>query len=123
KCSGSCEMKAAAKCEGSCSGGCSVEMKAPQCSGEFRPPKVDATCQTNCGAKAAASAKCDPPGMKIVIRGKASAEAQKVVTALQASLPTIVKVQLGIGSKLSTAVKNVIGAGAAMGTAAGSAGG
>lgn len=123
KCSGTCEMKAAAKCEGSCSGGCSAEIKSPQCSGEFRPPKVDATCQTNCGAKAAATASCDPPGLKVVLRGKVTSDAQKVATALQASLPGIVKLQLGTGAKLATALKNVAGAGAAMGDAAVSAGG
>jgi hypothetical protein len=123
KCSGGCELKAGAKCEGSCSGGCSAEMKAPECSGEFRPPKVDATCQTSCGAKAAASAKCDPPSLKVVVRGKASADAQKLATTLQASLPGIIRVQLGMGKKLLTALDNVKVAGGAMGDAAISAGG
>jgi hypothetical protein len=123
KCSGGCQVKATGKCEGSCSGDCSVQMKAPKCSGEFRPPKVDATCQTNCGAKAAASAKCDPPGLKIVARGKASAETPKLIAALQAGLPAIVKVQLGLSKKVLTAADNVKGAGAAMGDAALKAGG
>lgn len=123
KCSGSCEIKGGAKCEGTCSGGCSVEMKAPKCSGEFRPPKVDATCQTNCGAKGAASAKCDPPGLKIVAKGKANAETPKLIAALQAGLPGVLKVQLGLSKKVIDAANNVKGAGAAMGDAALSAGG
>lgn len=123
KCSASCEVKGAAKCEGTCSGGCSAEMKAPKCSGDFRPPKVDATCQTNCGAKGAATAKCDPPNLRIVAKGKASTDAQKVVAALQAGLPAVVKVQLGMSKKVLQAANNVKGAGAAMGDAAISAGG
>lgn len=123
KCSANCEVKGGAKCEGKCSGGCSAEMKAPQCSGEFRPPKVDATCQTNCGAKASASAKCDPPSLRIVAKGKASADAMKVIAALQTSLPGIVQVQLGMGKRLLKALDNVKVAGGAMGDAALSAGG
>lgn len=123
KCSASCEVKGGAKCEGKCSGGCSAEMKAPECSGDYRPPQVDATCQTNCGAKAAASAKCDPPGLRVVARGKASADAMKVVAALQTSLPGIVQVQLGMGKRLLKALDNVKVAGGAMGDAAVSAGG
>lgn len=122
KCSGTCELKAGAKCEGSCSGGCSVAMKAPECSGEFRPPSVDATCQSNCGANMAASAKCDPPAMRVVIKGKVTAEGQKLASTLQASLPGIVKAQLGMGKKLLTALDNVKVAGAAMGDAAVKAG-
>jgi hypothetical protein len=118
KCSGGCEVKATGKCEGSCSGGCSAEMKAPKCSGEFRPPKVDATCQTNCGAKAAGSVKCDPPRLTIVARGKANAETPKLVSALQAGLPGVIKVQLGLGKRVLTAADNLKGAGAAMGDAA-----
>lgn len=117
-CSGGCQVKATGKCEGSCSGGCSAEMKAPKCSGEFRPPKVDATCQTNCGAKAAGNLKCDPPGLKIVARGKVTADTPKVIAALQAGLPGIVKVQLGTGKRALTALNNLKGAGAAMGDAA-----
>ena len=36
---------------------------------------MDATCQTKCGAKAAATARCDPPSLKVVLKGKASRKA------------------------------------------------
>lgn len=98
-CSGSCEMKAAAKCEGSCSGGCSAEMKAPKCSGEFKPPKVDPSCQMSCAAKGMAHMTCDPPNVRIVANGKADTELKSVIAALQKSLPAILKVQLGMGEK------------------------
>lgn len=123
KCSGSCQVKATGKCEGSCSGECTAEVKEPKCSGEFRPPKVDATCQTNCGAKAAGNLKCDPPALRIVAKGKANADTPKIISALQAGLPGVLKVQLGLGKRVLTAADNLKGAGAAMGDAAISAGG
>ncbi|WP_437922718.1 hypothetical protein WMF37_27205 [Sorangium sp. So ce291] len=122
-CSGSCELKAGAKCSGSCSGGCSAEIKEPKCSGEFKPPSVDPSCQVQCTAKTAGSAKCDPPGVRIVANGKVNADAQKLVAALQASLPAIVKIQLGTAKKLQAAVGGVISAGAEMNGAATKAGG
>jgi hypothetical protein len=111
KCSGSCELKAAAKCSGSCTGGCSAEIKAPKCSGDFEPPNVSVECQMQCTAKSAATATCDPPNVRVVASGKANAEATKLIAALQASLPDIVKVQLGSAKKLSGAVQGVSKAG------------
>jgi hypothetical protein len=48
KCSAGCKLEGGAKCEGTCSGGCSVEIKAPKCTGEFKPPSVSADCQMSC---------------------------------------------------------------------------
>jgi len=112
KCSGSCEMKAAAKCSGSCSGGCSAEVKAPKCSGDFEPPSVDPSCQLQCTAKGAAEFSCDAPNVRVVAKGKASADALKLIAALQTSLPAIVKIQLGTGKKLVATVAGVVKAGA-----------
>jgi len=123
KCSASCQVKATGKCEGRCSGDCSVAVKEPECSGTFRPPKVDATCQTNCGAKAAANVKCNPPGLKIVAKGKANAETPKIAAALQAGLPGVLKVNFALKERVLDAANNVKGAGAAMLDAAGSLGG
>jgi len=109
KCSGSCEAKASGSCKGSCSGGCDVEMKAPKCSGEFKPPKVSIQCQARCGAEAAASFKCDPPGVKIVAKGKASADVQKVIAGLSVALPKIAEIGMGKAKGIATA-----GAGLAM---------
>jgi hypothetical protein len=111
KCSGSCELKAAAKCSGSCSGGCSAEIKAPKCSGDFEPPSVDPSCQMQCTAKGAASATCDPPNVRVVATGKASADVQKLIGALQTTLPAIVKIQLGTAKKLAASVQGVAKAG------------
>lgn len=111
-CSGSCELKAAAKCSGSCSGGCSAELKAPKCSGEFQPPSVDPSCHLQCTAKGAATATCDPPNVRVVANGKVNADAQKLIGALQASLPAIAKVQLGLGKKVAAAASGVVKAGA-----------
>ncbi|WP_437683860.1 hypothetical protein [Sorangium sp. So ce131] len=122
-CTGTCELKAAAKCSGSCSGGCSAEIKEPKCSGEIQPPQVDLTCRTQCAVKTASSATCDPPNVRIVANGKVNADAQKLVDALQTSLPAIAKVQLGTGKKLAAAVSGVGKAGAEVKDAALKAGG
>jgi len=95
KCTGTCTAKASGSCSGSCSGGCDVDFKAPKCSGEFKPPKVSIACQAQCSAKAAASFKCDPPGVKIVAKGKASADVQKVIAGLQVALPKIAEISMG----------------------------
>jgi hypothetical protein len=107
KCSGGCKADAGVKCEGNCSGECSVEMKAPKCSGEFKPPSVSADCQMNCSAKTAASVTCDPPSVNIKIDGKANADIEGLVEGLKVALPKIVKIQLGTGQRLVGQVKAV----------------
>ena len=84
----------------------------PSSSPELHIPFKDATCDLDGALKRIATAATS-----------ATAEDTEVATALQASLPGIVKLQLGTGAKLATALKNVAGAGAAMGDAAVSAGG
>lgn len=108
KCDASCEVKGSADCKGECSGGCSVEVKSPKCSGEFKPPKVSVDCQAKCAAKGAASLECDPPGVKIAIKGESSADLQGLVTGLQAALPKIVKIQLGSAKALGTAAVGLV---------------
>lgn len=111
-CSATCKAKAAAKCEGSCSGGCSAEIKAPKCSGDFEPPNVDVSCQLQCTAKGAAQFTCDAPEVKVVAKGKANADVNKLIGSLQIALPKIVKIQLGVGKKLAATVAGVVKAGA-----------
>jgi hypothetical protein len=106
-CSGSCEMKAAAQCSGSCSGGCTAQVKEPKCSGEFKPPSVDPSCQQTCTNRAAASAKCDPANVRIVANGKVNSDVNKLMSALNKSLPTIVKLQMGSGPKLKVGAEAV----------------
>lgn len=122
-CSASCEVKAAAKCEGSCKGGCSVDIKAPSCSGKFEPPEVSVDCQVSCGAKAAASIKCDPPELKVAFKGAASVDGVKLVGALQKTMPKIVKIQLASGKRILEAVKAVGEAGVKLKDGAVKAGG
>jgi hypothetical protein len=122
ECSASCKVEGAAECKGSCSGECSVEMKAPQCSGEFKPPKVDAECHMNCTAKTAGSAKCDPPSLAITVEGEASADIEKLVAALQVSLPKIIKIQVGTAAKLAASGEALVAAGAEMPDVAAKAG-
>jgi hypothetical protein len=123
KCSGSCELKAKAKCGGSCSGGCSAEVKEPQCTGDFDPPEVDPSCQLQCTAKTVADAKCEVPNVRLVAKGKITADTKKLITALQISFPRIIKVQLGTGKRIGTAVAGAVKAGADVKDAALSAGG
>ena len=108
KCSGGCKLEGGAKCEGTCSGGCSVDIKAPKCTGEFKPPKVSADCQMKCAAKTAASVSCDPPTVKIKVDTKAGGDIEKLVKGLEVALPKIVKIQLGMGKRLVTTAEGLV---------------
>ncbi len=97
QCSGSCEMAAAAKCEGTCRGDCSVEMKAPKCEGEMKPPKASAECEAHCDAQVQAEVECTPPRIAVRIDGAANAElAAKYKAALEANLPAIINIAVGM---------------------------
>jgi hypothetical protein len=122
-CSASCEIKGSAKCSGSCTGGCSAEMKAPSCTGSYEPPGIDPSCQVSCAGQAAASVKCDPPEVKVVVNGKASADVYKTVSALGRALPKIVKIQLGTAKTVAAAGEGVIKAGGDMAGSLTAAGG
>ena len=108
KCSGTCEIKASATCSGECTGGCSVEFKEPKCTGEFRPPHVDPSCQLSCAAKAQAHATCSPASVRVTAKGTTNTDVAKLVSALQVSLPEILKLQGEIGEH---AIKTAEGVG------------
>jgi hypothetical protein len=112
RCQGECEVSGEAKCSGTCTGSCTVEMKAPKCTGEFKPPKVDASCHARCSAKTAQMAKCEPPQVFVEAKGGASLELKKLALALQAKLPAILKIQLGMGKRAALAAETVVDAGA-----------
>lgn len=96
-CSGSCEMSAAAKCEGTCRGDCSVEMKAPKCEGEMKPPKASAECEAHCDAQVQAEVECTPPRIAVRIDGAANAKlAAQYKAALEANLPAIINIAVGM---------------------------
>ena len=122
RCQGECKLSGSAKCSGTCTGSCSVEFKAPQCTGEFKPPKVDASCQAECSAKMAQLAHCEPPQVFVEAKGEASADLKKLALALRAKLPGIVKVQLGMGKRAVLAAEAVVDAGADMAGVIGDAG-
>lgn len=104
KCRGSCDVSASAgvQCEGDCTGGCSVEVKAPKCKGELKPPsaecQVDANCNGSCRASASAKVDCTEPSLTIT----ASAGIEDVVTTLKINLPKLLvvaeKVKLSLGN-------------------------
>jgi hypothetical protein len=121
-CSASCKMEGKADCKGSCSGGCSAKVEEPQCSGEFKPPSVDPSCQLSCTAKGIASAKCDPPTVKVKVSGKANAEIDKLVVALSVALPKIAAIQLGAAKQIGASAAGVVKAGADVKDVAASAG-
>ncbi len=109
-CKGDCKLKAGAECKGSCSGKCSVEMKAPKCSGTVEPPKVSAECKAHCDAKLNASATCTPARVSLNITGSADAAAQaKFKSAVEANLPAILKVAIGMKDKLEGVAASVKG--------------
>ncbi len=122
-CSGSCELKAGAKCSGSCSGGCSAQIKEPKCSGDFKPPTVDVECQQSCANRAAATAKCDPPNVRVTANGKINTEATKVIAALNKNLPTIIRLSAGTGPKIKVGAEGIVKTGEGMVKVVGDAGG
>ncbi|MBM4359887.1 MAG: hypothetical protein FJ096_17425 [Deltaproteobacteria bacterium] len=99
KCDASCKMAAQGKCEGTCSGSCSVKAKAPQCTGTFRPPSVNLSCQIDCGSKSLKMIKCRPPRVKVSTEGKSKIDLNKLVKALEASMPKIAEIELGLGKR------------------------
>jgi hypothetical protein len=102
KCSASCTVKGKAQCDGQCSGGCSVEMKEPRCSGEVQPPKVSADCKASCDAQVSGKLECTPARVTVQLVGVADVEAAtKLKAAIEADLPAIVKVTLGMRAKLA----------------------
>jgi hypothetical protein len=106
-CQGSCQIKAKAQCSGTCSGGCDVEMKAPKCTGEVKPPQMSAECSAHCNAKAEAKVECTPAHIGVSIKGGDAALAAKLKTAIEKDLPLIVKVALGMGDRVKKLAENV----------------
>jgi hypothetical protein len=107
-CSASCTMQAKGECKGECSGKCDVEMKAPKCSGEVKPPEMSAECKAHCNAEANGKLECHPATVAVKIDGAADAQASaKLKMALQKDLPAILKVSMGMKGKLEGVVASV----------------
>jgi hypothetical protein len=107
-CNASCTAKASGSCKGECSGKCDVEMKAPKCSGEVKPPEMSAECKANCDAEVSAKMECRPATVMVKIDGAADAQAAaKLKGALTANLPALLKVTMGMKGKVEGVVKNV----------------
>jgi hypothetical protein len=107
-CSASCTMKGKADCKGTCSGGCSVEYKEPKCSGEVKPPEMSAECKANCDAKVSGKVECIPARVVVKLQGAADAQAaSKLKAAIEANLPAILKVTMGMKGRLEGVTANV----------------
>ena len=107
-CKGECKLTGGGECKGTCSGKCSVEMKAPKCSGTVEPPKVSADCKAKCDAKVSGKLECTPAGVTIKASGAADAKAaEKLVAVLQADLPMVLKVAIGMKDKAVGAAGNI----------------
>jgi hypothetical protein len=107
-CSATCTMKAEAACSGTCSGSCDVEFKEPKCSGQVKPPEMSAECQANCDAELSGKVECVPARVVVKIEGGADAEAgAKLVKAIEANLPALLKVTQGMRGRLEGAVGSV----------------
>lgn len=107
-CSASCKVSGQADCKGECSGECSVEMEAPKCSGEVKPPEMSAECKANCDAKLNAELECTPARVMVKLSGAADAEAGvKLAAALEKNLPALLKVSIGMKGKLEGVVGSV----------------
>ncbi len=109
-CSASCTMQAKGECKGECSGKCDVEMKAPKCSGEVKPPEMSAECKANCNAEVSGKLECQPASVMVKIDGAADAQAAaKLKAALAKDLPAILKVTMGMKGKLENVAASVKG--------------
>jgi hypothetical protein len=86
ECKGECWVKAEAECKGECKGECSVAFEAPRCTGDVTPPKVEADCQASCDAKLDAKAECKPGRASVVIKGKATADAEARLAKVRAAI-------------------------------------
>jgi len=109
-CKGNCELKAGAKCEGTCTGSCSVEFEAPKCTGEVKPPSMSADCSAECDAKVSGKLECTPASVTFVAKGAADVEAAtKLKAAIEANLPAILKVAIGMKDKVVKVAGSVKG--------------
>lgn len=85
-CEGECHMQAQASCQGECHGGCSVEMTEPRCTGEVRPPELEAECSASCDARLNAEARCEPGRAEVVITGNLDSNLQARAEALKEAI-------------------------------------
>jgi hypothetical protein len=107
-CTAKCQMDAKSECGGTCSGTCSVEFKEPKCSGEVKPPEMSAECKANCDAEISAKLDCTPASVVVKLEGAADAEAaSKLRAALEANLPALLKVTLGMKGRLDEVMGSV----------------
>jgi hypothetical protein len=106
ECRGSCKIDAGAMatCEGNCTGGCSVELTAPKCKVELKPPSAmcqgQAECSGSCKASASAKAECTEPSIEVKFMGMASAEIDLAIASLRLNLPKILVAFEGKGKVL-----------------------
>src|SRR5450432_42978 len=101
ECDATCTVQAKGECKGTCSGTCSVEFKAPKCSGEVKPPEMSAECKAHCNASVNSKLECKPARVDVKIEGTANAEAaNKLKLAFEKDLPALLKVTLGMKGKL-----------------------
>jgi hypothetical protein len=94
-CNGRCQITAEAgvvcgenvRCEGECTG----QASDPICETEFSPPTchVDVSCFESCRAHVEATAKCDPPIVKLIADVSAGGDVAKLVATIDANLPPL----------------------------------
>jgi hypothetical protein len=111
KCQGSCHAKAGASCNGTCTGTCDVKMTAPKCTGKVTPPSMSADCKAKCDAGVNAKAECTPAHVRLTITGGDAAAVATFRTKLEADLPDILKIAIGIGKnvpEIAASMKTVV---------------
>lgn len=112
-CSGPC-VNIVTPCEGRCSGGCSVDLKEPTCSGRFEPSGVSAYCLAICGAMSAASTSCDLSAVNTTIGGYVGLSETMSALLIEASISRIVQVQFGRGKRMVAALNTLATTGTAL---------
>ncbi len=107
RCAGRCTGTCQGQCNATCHASCQGEWRAPKCEGSVTGPKVDADCKASCNASARITAQCTKPSLNI----QATANAQalgKVVTTLQANLPTLVSAQFKIAKQIASDLQTLV---------------
>jgi hypothetical protein len=104
-CSGSCKLAKPAICDSTCEGTCSVELDDAKCSGDFKAPEVSSDCRARCDLAVINQKECSTPPVGLVVAGakdRESAEAMK--TAVDKSLPGLLKILEQVGAEGPTRI-------------------
>lgn len=110
-CDAPCEVPGQARCDGVCAGGCDAPLASPVCSGELAPAGVDLGCQATCGVGLLRAVGCLPARVEVEVTGSTDADVARLGAALEASLPDLARLELGLGPRTRAAAAAMVAQG------------